>query len=43
MKIYTLEEVQNKLIGKIGTLEREVFENKLHLDLIREEKKSIQK
>jgi len=34
MKTYTLEEVQDKLIGEIGTLERDIFEYELQLDLI---------
>lgn len=34
MKTHTLEEVQDKLIGKTGTPEREVFEYELQMDLI---------
>jgi HTH-type transcriptional regulator/antitoxin HipB len=34
MKAYTLEEVQDKLIGKIGTLDRDIFEYELQMDLI---------
>jgi DNA-binding XRE family transcriptional regulator len=34
MKIYTLEEVQDKLIGKVGTPARDRFEYELQLDLI---------
>lgn len=34
MNTYTLEEVQDKLIGEIGTLERDLFENELQIDLI---------
>jgi HTH-type transcriptional regulator / antitoxin HipB len=34
MKTYTLEEVQDKLIGKIGTPERDKFEYELQMDLI---------
>lgn len=34
MKTYTLEQVQDKLIGKIGTPERDIFEYELQLDLI---------
>ena len=34
MKVYTLDEVQDKLIGKIGTPERDVFEYELQMDLI---------
>ena len=34
MKAYTLEEVQDKLIGKIGTPDRDIFEYELQMDLI---------
>jgi HTH-type transcriptional regulator/antitoxin HipB len=34
MKTYTLDEVQDKLIGKKGTRERDVFEYELQMDLI---------
>ena len=34
MKTYTLDEVQDKLIGKIGTPNRDMFEYELQLDLI---------
>lgn len=34
MKAYTLEQVQDKLIGKIGTVERDIFEYELQMDLI---------
>lgn len=34
MKTYTLDEVQDKLIGKTGTPERDLFEYELQLDLI---------
>lgn len=34
MKTYTLEEVQDELIGKTGTPERNRFEYELQLDLI---------
>lgn len=34
MKTYTLEEVQDKLIGKVGTQERDLFEYELQMDLI---------
>ena len=34
MKKYTLEEVQEKLIGKIGTPERDKFEYELQMNLI---------
>lgn len=34
MKTHTLEEVTSKLIGKIGTSERDKFEYELQMDLI---------
>ena len=34
MKTYTLDEVQDKLIGKVGTPERDFFEYELQMDLI---------
>ncbi|WP_439582998.1 helix-turn-helix domain-containing protein [Dyadobacter bucti] len=34
MKTYTLDEVQDKLLGKIGTPERDIFEYELQMDLI---------
>jgi HTH-type transcriptional regulator / antitoxin HipB len=34
MKTYTLDEVQNELIGVLGTPERERFEYELQMDLI---------
>ena len=34
MKTYTLDEVQDKLIGKIGTPSRDKFEYELQMDLI---------
>jgi DNA-binding XRE family transcriptional regulator len=34
MKTYTLDEVQDKLIGEIGTPERDLFEYELQMDLI---------
>lgn len=34
MKTYTLDQVQDKLIGKIGTTERDIFEYELKIDLI---------
>ena len=34
MKTHTLEEVQDKLIGKIGTLDRDKFEYDLQMNLI---------
>ncbi len=34
MKTYTLDQVQDELIGKIGTVERDLFEYELQMDLI---------
>ncbi|MEA5128047.1 MAG: helix-turn-helix transcriptional regulator [Proteiniphilum sp.] len=34
MKIYTLDEVQDELLGKIGTPDRDRFEYELQMDLI---------
>lgn len=34
MKAYTLDQVQDKLIGKIGIAERDMFEYELQMDLI---------
>ena len=34
MKIYTLNQVQDKLIGKVGTPGRDKFEYELQMDLI---------
>ncbi|MDR0680813.1 MAG: helix-turn-helix domain-containing protein [Dysgonamonadaceae bacterium] len=34
MNTHTLDEVQDKLIGKIGTPERDLFEYELQMDLI---------
>ena len=34
MTIYTLDEVQDKLIGKVGTPDRDKFEYELQMDLI---------
>lgn len=34
MKTYTLDQVQDKLIGKKGTVERDLFEYELQMDLI---------
>jgi DNA-binding XRE family transcriptional regulator len=34
MKAYTLEQVQDELIGKVGTTERDLFEYELQMDLI---------
>ena len=33
MKIYTLDEAQDKIIGKVGTPQRDSFENKLNKEL----------
>ncbi len=34
MKAYTLDYVQDKLIGKVGTTDRDIFEYELQMDLI---------
>jgi len=34
MKTYTLDEVQDKLIGEVGTTERDRFEYELQMELI---------
>jgi len=34
MKTYTIDEVQDQLIGKIGTPDRDKFEYELQIDLI---------
>ncbi|MEO9211234.1 MAG: helix-turn-helix transcriptional regulator [Ginsengibacter sp.] len=34
MKTYTLEQVTDELIGKVGTVERDIFEYELQMDLI---------
>lgn len=34
MKTYTLDQVQDKLIGKVGTPDRDKFEYELQMDLI---------
>jgi DNA-binding XRE family transcriptional regulator len=34
MKTYTLDQIQDELIGKVGTPERELFEYELQMDLI---------
>ena len=36
MKTYTLEEMTDKHIGKIGTPKRDAFENELRIDLLGE-------
>lgn len=34
MKTYTLDQVQDELIGKIGSVSRDIFEYELQMDLI---------
>ena len=34
MKVYTLNQVQDQLIGELGTPERDIFEYELQMDLI---------
>lgn len=34
MKAYTLDQVQDELIGKVGTPERDLFEYEIQVDLI---------
>lgn len=34
MKTYTLDQVQDQLIGQIGTVSRDIFEYELQMDLI---------
>ncbi len=41
MKTYSLEELTDKHIGKIGTPKRDAFENELRLDIIGQIIKSI--
>ena len=41
MKTYTLDEITDKHIGKIGTPKRDSFENELRLDLIGEKIKQV--
>ena len=36
MKTYSLEEITDKFIGKVGTPKRDNFENELRLDLLEE-------
>ena len=43
LKKYTLDEVTDKFIGKIGTPKREAFENELRLDLLGEAIKQARK
>ena len=41
MKTYSLEEMTDKHIGKIGTPKRDAFENELRLDLLGQTIKNI--
>ncbi len=43
MKIYTLNEVQDELIGKRGTPERELFESELQIDLVGQAIRKVRK
>lgn len=43
MKTYTFDEVKDKYLGKKGTMERDVYENELRLDLIGEAIKQARK
>ncbi len=43
MKTYSLEEITDKHIGKIGTPKRDAFENELRLDLLGEAIKQARK
>lgn len=43
MKTYSLEEMTDKHIGKIGTPKRDAFENELRLDLLGHTIKDIRK
>ncbi|WP_099367546.1 helix-turn-helix domain-containing protein [Sphingobacterium sp. 1.A.4] len=43
MKTHTLNEVQDELIGKVGSIERDLFEYELQLDLIGTAIKQIRK
>lgn len=43
MKTYTLNQVQDRLIGKTGTLKRDRFEYELQMDLIGEAIKQARK
>lgn len=43
MKTYSLEEMTNKHIGKIGTAKRDAFENELRLDILGQTIKNIRK
>ncbi len=43
MKIYTLNQVQDELIGEKGTPERELFERELQIDLIGQAIRKVRK
>ena len=43
MKTYSLEEMTDKHIGKIGTPKRDAFENELRLDLLGHKIRTIRK
>ena len=43
MKTYSLEEMTDKHIGKVGTTKRDAFDNELRLDLIGQTIKNIRK
>ena len=43
LKTYSLEEMLNKHIGRLGTPKRETFENELRLDLLGESIKQARK
>jgi len=43
LKTYSLEEMLDKHIGRLGTLKRDTFENELRLDLIGEAIKQARK
>lgn len=43
MKTYTLEEITDKHIGKIGTPKRDEFENELRLDLLGQTIRTVRK
>lgn len=43
LKLYTLEDITDKHIGKKGTDNREIFENELRLDLLGEAIKQARK
>lgn len=43
MKTYSFDEVKDKYLGKVGTTERDAYENELRLDLIGEAIKQARK